>query len=230
VSLRDLLSHPRIWRGRDGDSVGAVTVPTGFQALDDYLPGGGWPLKAITEIFVERYGVGELSLLMPALASLDVERQWIVWIAPPFVPYAPALLRCGLDLSRILLVHPSRSKKDDVLWVTEQAIRSRSTAVALAWIEETDTTALRRMQLGAEECGCWTVLFRPMTAAGESSPAALRLRLSSAPAGETAAVPHGGALQSRIDILKCRGRRPRTISIDDSTLRDRACLRPRSRQ
>jgi len=190
--------------------------------LDDYLPGGGWPLRAITEIFVERYGVGELSLLMPALASLDVTRQWIVWIAPPFVPYAPALLRCGLDLNRILLVHPSRSKKDEVLWATEQAIRSRSTAVVLAWVDDADTTALRRMQLGAEECGCWTVLFRPMTATAQSSPAALRLVLSSASVGEIAPLPGEKPHRSRIDILKCRGRRPRTISIDDSILRDRA--------
>lgn len=208
-----------------------MTVPTGFQALDDYLPGGGWSLRAITEIFVERYGVGELSLLMPALAALDVTRQWIVWIAPPFIPYAPALIRCGLDLSRILLVHPSRSKKGDVLWATEQAVRSRSTAVVLAWIDDADMTALRRLQLGAEECGCWTVLFRPMTAAGESSPAALRLQLSPARAGEAAPALDGEPCRSRIDILKCRGGRPGTISIDDSTLRDRASPdRPRSGQ
>ena len=42
----------------------------GFAALDRYLPGGGWPLGPLIEVFVERYGVGELSLLMPALAAL----------------------------------------------------------------------------------------------------------------------------------------------------------------
>src|SRR4029079_11951596 len=84
----------RIWRGSGARSAGAV-LPTGFAALDRYLPGGGWPLGPLIEVFVERYGVGELSLLMPALAALTVDggarpstRKWLAWIAPPFVPYA----------------------------------------------------------------------------------------------------------------------------------------------
>lgn len=225
--------------------MGAGTVPTGFDELDRYLPGGGWPIGAITEIFLERYGIGELSLLMPALSSLSgaAARQWIVWIAPPFVPYAPALHRCGLDLSRVLLVHPSGTKagatkqhamkaagrnerknneKKDVLWATEQAIRSRSSAVVLAWVETADATVLRRMQLGAEENACWTVLFRPMAAVTKSSPAALRLKLSRA--ATDASRPLGSGREAnhvQIDILKCRGRWPGSISLESAVLRAR---------
>ena len=38
--------------------------------MDRYLPGGGWPIGAIIEVFVERYGMGELTLLVPALIAL----------------------------------------------------------------------------------------------------------------------------------------------------------------
>ena len=242
MSIDDLLSHPQIWQGQRGDAVSTLVVPTGFKALDQYLPGGGWPLNVITEIFLDRYGVGELSLLMPALTRLSRQaitaKKWIVWIGPPFIPYAPALIRCGIDLNRILLVHPTGSKKN-VLWAAEQVIKSRSSAVVLAWLQDADITALRRMQLGAEEHKCWTVLFRPAVALKQSSPAQLRLKLSQASASEPASADghvddRGDDLldsrgndrfydqkdRVRIDILKCRGRRPTQIFVDNTFLRD----------
>lgn len=232
MSIEELLSHPHIWQGRDRRSIDADTVPTGFENLDRYLPGGGWSLRSVTEIFLERYGVGELSLLMPALSSLSHcdSPQWIVWIAPPFVPYAPALLRHGVDLSRILLVHPA-GEPHDALWATEQVVRSRSSVVALAWLDEADSTALRRLQLGAEEYRCWPVLFRPMRALEQPSPAGLRIRLSRAgdsadeldsPADGTGQIADAG--QARVDILKCRGRRPKSLLIEDARGRA-ACSR-----
>ncbi len=233
MSVEDLLAHPLLWRGQDGGSAapgslsGQAAVATGFAELDRYLPGGGWPLGGLSEIFIERYGLGELSILMPALAALSrravAARQWIVWVAPPFVPYAPALEHHGVDLSRILLVHPTRKKVSDTisgpkareaLWAVEQVIRSQSSVAVLAWVREADVPALRRLQLGAETCRCWTVLFRPAAASARSSPAALRFRLSAAAgkapaAADTSAGHRPGRIGTHIEILKCRGRRPR---------------------
>lgn len=206
--IPERFSNAEIWRGLKvgGGTCSEAALPTGFGELDRYLPGGGWPQRAITEIFLDRYGIGELSLLMPALAGLSgptatVER-WVVWVAPPFIPYAPALTRCGVDLSRVLLVHP-KSAERDTLWAVEQAIRSKSSVAVLAWLANADHTALRRLQLGAEENRCWTVLFRPLSALRHNSPAALRLKLSPKEEG------------TRIDIVKCRGRRPETIELEN---------------
>lgn len=216
MSVEDLLAHPLLWRGQEGDLGGITAIATGFAELDRYLPGGGWPLAGISEIFIERYGLGELRVLMPALAALSQRaietRQWIVWIAPPFVPYAPALVEHGVDLSRILLVHPGGSKSgsrrkrkgadpQDALWAIEQVIRSRSSIAVLAWVKEADVPALRRLQLGAETYRCWTVLFRPATAMTQSSPATLRFRL----------LPVEKQAGLHIEIRKCRGRRPRSF-------------------
>jgi cell division inhibitor SulA/protein ImuA len=110
----------RIWRGTDARSA-QVALPTGFAALDRYLPGGGWPLGPLIEVFVERYGVGELSLLMPALAALTdgggsraSSRKWVAWIAPPFVPYAPALQQRASRKG--MFTEAAR----EVLWTVEQ--------------------------------------------------------------------------------------------------------------
>lgn len=211
MSIENLLSHPLLWRGQDGGPADTAAIATGFEELDRYLPGGGWPLAGISEILVERYGLGELSVLMPALAALSRQaveaKKWIVWIAPPFVPYAPALLHHGVDLSRILLVHPKAPRGDadpkDALWAVEQAIRSQSSIAALAWVRHADITALRRLQLGAEQYRCWTVLFRPAAAVTDSSPAVLRFRL----------LPGGERNGIRVEIQKCRGRKPRSFSL-----------------
>lgn len=210
MDVEELTSHPLLWRGHDAGLADTPAIATGFDALDRYLPGGGWPLAGISEIFVEHYGLGELRVLMPALAALSrraVEsKQWIVWIAPPFVPYAPALAHHGVDLRRILLVHPQRKGSDgsdpkDALWAVEQSIRSQSSVATLAWVREADVTALRRLQLGAEAHRCWTVLFRSPKAVAQSSPAALRFRL----------LPGESPAGIRIDIQKCRGRKPRSF-------------------
>ena len=96
ASLAALLSHPAIWRGGECAPEPAA-LATGFAALDAVLPGRGWPGAALTEIAIAREGIGELSLMLPALARLTRERRDIVWVAPPHLPYAPALVAAGID-------------------------------------------------------------------------------------------------------------------------------------
>lgn len=213
----DRLTGPHVWRGRGGCSPHAV-LATGFGALDERL-GGGWPWGAAIEIYAERYGVGELSVLMPALASLarrKPEHGWIVWVAPPMLPYAPALARQGVDPERVLLVRPpagdearapgagfpSGNAAGDALWATEQALRSGASAAVLAWLASVNDTALRRLQLAAEAQGCGLVLFRPDRARRQRSAAALRLRVRA---------DGGGA---RVEVLKRRGGRPDVLRLD----------------
>jgi hypothetical protein len=196
--------HARVWRGKVA-TVARAVIPTGFPDLDRVLPGGGWPLGAITEILVDGYGIGELGLLMPALEALTKEdpakpKQWVAWIAPPFIPYAPALQQRGVNIDRLLMIHPASGGKSR-LWAIEQAVRSGSSAGVLAWVAAADDVILRRLQLAAEEQGCWVLLFRPADARLQRSPAALRVHLSQAQAA------------TRVEIIKCQGGRPGVVDV-----------------
>lgn len=151
----------------------------------------------MTEVFVGEYGIGELSLFMPALASRAA--QGITWIAPPFVPYPPALVRHGLDLHKVLLVQPDAAK--DVPWAIEQVLQTRVESSVLAWLGRVKETTLRRLQLRIATQRIWAVFFSPLAEISRRSPAALKLRLSA----------EADALQ--VDILKCRGGRPASVSI-----------------
>ncbi len=203
-SLDKLLANPRVWRGRSQDRR-PVGLATGYPELDRHLPGGGWPPDALTEILTGEYGIGELRLLVPALARLSNEapRQafgepgWIAWVAPPFQPYPPALRQCGIDLSRMLIVRPKDAT--EILWSAEQALSSGTCAAVLLWPERFDDQASRRLQLAAEKGGSWAIAFRPLAARRQPSAAALRLEL------------HSGAQGTRVRILKSRGGHPVVI-------------------
>lgn len=174
AALDQILERLPVWRGGPLASSAPVT-PTGFGALDRELPGGGWPSGALTELLVRHAGIGELQLVLPALAALSWTGKRIVWLAPPHLPYAPALAAGGIDLARLVLVRaPGRR---DVLWAAEQVLRSAACDALVAWLPGARYGELRRLAVAAESSRAWVALFRPPETAHGPSPAVLRMLL-----------------------------------------------------
>ena len=67
-SLDALLAARTVWPAGRGTRCADAGQPTGHAALDAALPGGGWPPRALTELLLPADGVGEISLLFPALS------------------------------------------------------------------------------------------------------------------------------------------------------------------
>ena len=191
--LAELLDAGRLWRG--GAQAHVRAAPTGFAALDARLPGGGWPIGALSEIVHERVGVGEIALVAPMLARLTRAGRWIAFVSPPFTPYAPALAQAGIELSRVLVVDPPDRAQSP--WAAEQLLRAGAGAVA-AWSRAADLQTLRRLQLAAEAADNIALLYRSGRGGHGFSPTALRLRVWRDQAA------------SRVEILKCRGARSAT--------------------
>ena len=200
MSLEELLQRARVWRA--GKAAPGAGRPSGFAALDAILPGGGWPASGLTEILAAGTGIGALRLVLPALARLSHEGRWIIWVAPPHIPYSPALSGHGLDLARVLVVDfPEGEGETQALWAYEQALRFDACGAALLWTGKLPALRLRRLQLAAESGATWGLLFRPAACAEQPSPAPLRLDLEAlAPAPAEAPV---SALQVR--LRKARG-------------------------
>jgi hypothetical protein len=191
-ALEEILQQHPVWLGR-APQLALPAVPTGYQALDSELPGGGWPAGALTEILSSQEGIGELALLLPALSALTWAGKRVVWLAPPHLPYAPALAAAGINLAQLAVVRaPGRR---DALWAAEQALRAGCCHALLGWFRRTNYDDLRRLAVAAEGSGAFVALFRPRAAAAESSPACLRLALEPAPEAEALSV----------QILKRRG-------------------------
>lgn len=122
--LQRLLRDHAVWRGEDFRARACpdeAILPTGFPLLDEQLPGGGWRPGMLVEILLPYPGIGETRLLLPALSALSRRGRWLAWVAPPWIPYAPALLAAGVDLQYLLVVRPASDQ--DALWAAEQALR-----------------------------------------------------------------------------------------------------------
>lgn len=192
--LADVLARSDVWRGDALAQAPLPGVPTGFGELDAELPGGGWPRGGLVELLPERRGLGEMALLMPALARISAEElAWVVCVAPPLPPYAPAWAAAGVALSRLLV---TRAAGGDAAWACARALDADGVGALVAWLPAADATTLRRLQLLAEKSRTLIFLFRPAAAMQESSPAPLRIALA---ASRTSA----GRLS--LNLLKRRG-------------------------
>lgn len=181
VSFSALLDRPDIWRGDSLNRAGAPVVSSGFPELDAGLPGGGWPAGALTEILPAHEGIGELRLLGPALAGLSRRGLRLAWVAPPHLPYAPALAAAGIDIAKLVIVRTASLK--ETLWAAEQVLASNACGAVLAWFAGAKYPEFRRLQIAAEGGRAPAFLFRPPETAVESSPAALRIALGTSNGG-----------------------------------------------
>lgn len=201
LALAEVLARGDVWRGDALASLPDAAIPSGHPELDAELPGGGWPRGNLTEILVDRSGLGEMSLLLPALARLSAAGGWLALVAPPWRLHAPAWAAAGLVPERLVVVHAGRQ----LGWCLEQLLACGGFAGVLAWPDNgIDARTLRRLQVAVEGRPVFAGLWRSTAVAGVPSPAPLRLALGIADNGLA------------VRILKRRGRpasRPLVLSI-----------------
>lgn len=169
LSWKDV--HTDVWQADALAAAPGQVLATGDALLDAQLPGGGWPLGALSEI-LQPVGVhSEWRLLLPALARSGTGA--VVLVGAPQIPFGPALGAQGLSPQRLLWVAAQLSAQR--LWATEQALRCANVDAVLAWLEQVRPEQLRRLQMAAAEYAKLLFVLRPEQAQDESSPAVLRL-------------------------------------------------------
>lgn len=201
--LTSLLSRypSRVWTGRQRIPAHAPWS-TGHPDLDAALT-GGWPVATLVEILSTGHGVGHCSLLLPALAARTREGKTIAWLPEGPEPYAPALTQAGVELSRLLMAAAADPRER--LWAAEQCLRSGiCAAMVMAVSRPLTDTLLRRLKLAAAAGDAIAFLLRPESAAGNPSPADLRIRVRGEP----------GSQRHCVSILKHAAHPPRTLVLD----------------
>jgi protein ImuA len=186
--LQQVINRNDTWRGRHSHFQGHMLpanndlhhckgLPTGYTTLDKQLHQGGWPLHSTIELLSDGCGLGSMGLFLPAMETLSEQGRWQVFIAPPYIPYAPLLAARGIDTRQVLLVHPQN--RQDLLWSTEQALRSSTCSAVFSWLgaHNYSYSELRKLQLAAASGDSLSVLFRPHQAAHNHTPAGLRLQM-----------------------------------------------------
>lgn len=206
------LIHPQLWRADQLGSSRQETVSSGMSALDQELPGGGWPRRSLTELLLRQPGAGEMRLLAPTLAAVargDEDRavagRSVMLFDPPAIPCAWAMTQLGLDARALVVVHGREGPRGasvrhllvsaDLLWALEQALRSGHVGAIVAWLPDgLRADAVRRLQLAAQTHDGPVFLMRGIEMRLRPSPAPLRLSLHAA-----------GPEAIDVQILKRRG-------------------------
>jgi hypothetical protein len=163
ASLSSVLHHPRVWQASQSPTSKVAGISTGFVALNRELPEAGWSCGALVEIHHAADGIGELSLLLPALATITQQRRSIAWILhgqQACIPNAQALLQAQVELSKLVVVRAPQLA--DYYWACEQAMRSGAfSAVVCALDMQMDYAQLRRLQLACVHGGTVGFALRP---------------------------------------------------------------------
>lgn len=171
-----------------------TVVSTGEAALDAVLPGGGWPVGALTELLQPQPHAHLWRLLAPGLVqALARQAGPVVLVAPPRTPFTPGLAALGLPAERWLWVDADTPAIR--LWATEQALRCAEVAAVLAWLPQAAAADLRRLQLAAQRHRQLLFVMRPLSAQAQASPARLRLMVEAS----------GTSPSLRVHVLKRRG-------------------------
>jgi len=195
--------HADLWHADALARAPARVLATGDALLNAELPGGGWPIGALTEILQAPGVHNEWRLLLPALVHSG--HGPVVLVGAPHVPFVPALAAQGLLTPRLLWVAtplaPTR------LWATEQALRCAEVDAVLAWLPQARADQLRRLQMAAAEHAKLLFVMRPAHALHDASPAVLRLWIGPPGQGSSPGQACGPTSADRLEVqvLKRRG-------------------------
>ncbi len=186
---------PSLWRGHAGNTVRGETIDSGFPDLNALLPTAGWPLQCVIELVVDQWGSGELQVLVPLMRQLG-QKKWslesqgqkdldqknqgqkIAFIAPPYLPYAPAFHNAGIDLNNLVIVDSDIPAKDK-WWCAEKMLRHSDCGLVLVWPDRryirTWASQIRRLQVATTMANNLCMVFncgKPV-----DTPVSLRLKL-----------------------------------------------------
>jgi hypothetical protein len=137
--------------------------------LNGHVAAGGSPAekkRATGEPPVSTFG-GTATLSLLGAREACREGGALVVIDRRQTFYPPAAAAWGIDLDRLIVVHP-RSARDE-LWAAVQALHSPAVAAMWTAIDRLDSRAFRKLQLAAQAGRTLGVLVRPGRAREEPS-------------------------------------------------------------
>ena len=220
MSVQFIFNHPKsltvqpdhlahVWRAGElaitshQGAASMQTICTGYAALSRVLPGGGWPIGAMTEVLQAQSGQHEWGLVAPVLGTLQAANpaSWVVLAGAPYSPFGPALGARLLNMHRLLNINTGKQNDNPgLLWATRQALECADVCAVLAWLPDARSEHLRRLQIAAHTHNKLLFVFRPMQAKHNASPAPLRLTMAGM--GQAANM---GTHNLQIDVFKRRG-------------------------
>ena len=132
------------------------SVSSGTSVLDNFLPEGGWPGCELSEVVCDRFETG-LQLLLPLLAKANAENRWITMISPPANLNQSLFTFYGIDMSRVLLIHPKNDVDDKV--TMNNALKNGKSHIVIFWTKNLTTRFLAQWRKSVKQGSCVGVII-----------------------------------------------------------------------
>jgi protein ImuA len=178
-----------------------VVFSCGVPAIDRLLPSSGLRHGMLVEWLAGPSGAvggGAATLGLLGAREACAEGGALVVIDRSQTFYPRAAAAWGIDLDRMIVVHPKDAR--DELWAAVQALRSPAVAAMFATIDRLDSRAFRRLQLAAQAGRTLGMLLRPRGAREELSWADMSLEVETRAKGRESRA-RLSALGSRFSAL-----------------------------
>ena len=213
-ALRDQIAALGAAVAPDQTATKAV-LPFGIGKIDDQLACGGLITQALHEIAPTTSTLSDDACAALFTAGIAVRfasapNANVLWALSRYDLYAPGLEQVGLGPAK--LIHAEAREDADVLALVEDAARHGAFAAVVGEVRKASMTALRRLQLVAEDAGVPVLLLRRWKRAArcplsEPSVATTRWRIGAVPSAPLG-VPGIGKTRWSIELVRQRGGHP----------------------
>jgi recombination protein RecA len=162
--------------GDDTASFGFLSL--GLPSIDAVLPDGGLPRGTVVELSAPHGLARSTTLALAACASAqaearirgaaDTEGAWCAWIDCDGSLFAPAVMRAGVDASRLLVVRPPLTPEAEATLLARVAVRvAQSGAFSVVVV---DTSGVPGAARTPQRLDSWVTTVRRLALAVERSP------------------------------------------------------------
>ncbi len=181
--------------------------------MERAFPGGVFPLAGIHEFLCTTAEMKAASSgFIAGIASSLVQKEGvIIWIGPARKLFPPALKAFGIEPHKVIFIDVRREQ--DLLWVTEEALKCVGLAAVVAELKTLSFTTSRRLQLAVEGSGVSGFILRN-AADGGATACLSRWQVKPLASDGGDGLPGLGFPRWHVDLLKVRNGTPGSWQVE----------------
>jgi len=123
--------------------------------VDSILSFKAWPVGELSEIRSKKEE-NILHLLLPLLSKLSSENRWITLISPPAHIDKKLFAYHGIDVSRVLLIHPKDAVDDTA--TMNKALKNGTSGIVIMWTDKLPMRFVAQWRKSVKQGNCRGVI------------------------------------------------------------------------
>lgn len=144
--------------------------------IESVLPYSAWPVGELSEVRSKKEE-NVFHLLLPLLSKLSSQNRWITLISPPQDIDKKLFAYHGIDVSRVLLIHPKDSIDDTC--TMNKALKNGTSGIVILWTEKLPRRFVAQWRKSVKQGNCRGIIVNHDPVDHHSPSIALSLNVKS---------------------------------------------------